>query len=220
MGGTWPNLDAQDLEDRARSYLCEVTASFFSQAEIWQWLSASAKDIAQKTLCVRRIVDAVTITSTRNVATDVYKVLHVEYIPATGRPQMLQKIDPLRVGHYPFNGATPQYWYEFGNNIGIDPLPNAVYTLKLYVADLPKMYQIGAPNTLVEADFTASTDQTELPTAWQHLLALYATIGGLVKDNRDGPAQMLMNIYNNELAYLKQNMVDIIPDGKNDMKYS
>lgn len=327
MTGTWPNLDSSDLETRVRTYLNEVQADFYTQAEIWRWLSVGAKDIAQKTLCVRRILDAVTVNATRNVSTSAYKVMHVEYIPATGRATMLTKIDPLRLGHYPVNGTTPQYWYEFGSTIGIEPLPDTAYNLRLYVADLPKMqhstFPITAWNTLwtgsgtgtwsngaasnaytgtgvqagidtystalvastnytfiitvsgvttcglvitaggtaspsmttagvhavnlttggttsltltatttatggltvddlyilKEADFAATTDQTELDPAWQHLLALYATYSGLMKDRKYGPAQMLGSIYANELAYLRQAVVEVIPDGRNSMKY-
>ncbi len=325
--GVWPNLAADDLEARVRTYLNEVTASFYTQAEIYRWLSVAAKDIAQKTLCVRRILDAHTTASTRNVTTNCYKVLHVEYVPSSGRPQMLLKIDPLRVGHYPGvtvgTEGTPLYWYEFGSAIGIDPLPAATYDLRLYVADLPKMQtayngiafvegaganqwtdsatawtcattathsgagpttltantahatantnvtmvftvdSIGASGTVtpscgatgiavtsagvhmqtlaattpwksvlsatndvvisnfyayVEADYAAAADQIELPCAWQHLLALYATHGGLTKDRKYGPAQMLESIYNNELAYLRQAIVEIIPDGRSSLK--
>jgi hypothetical protein len=328
MAGTWPNLDAADLEARVRTYINEVTASFFTQAEIWRWLSVGVKDIAQKSLCIRRVLDAVTTDGVRNVATNAYKVLYVEYVPASGRAIMLTKIDPLRVGHYP--GVTigtegpPLYWYEFGANIGMDPIPDATYKLRLYVADLPKMTSvyngiafvegvsanqwtdfatawtcsttathagtgpttltantaISAANTnvtmvftvdsigatgsvtpsigatgvaittagvhmqtlaattpwkpvltgandvvisgfyaFVEADFAAVGDQTELATAWQHLLVLFATFKALYKDRKFGPAQMIESIYNNELTYLRQNVVEIIPDGKNDLKY-
>ncbi len=237
---------------------------------------------------------------------------------------MLTKIDPLRIGHYPINGTTPQYWYEFGATIGIEPLPAAVYDLRLYVTDLPKMLTLtftsftegagatawtdsatgwtcgatvahagtgpdtltynttqtpsvnytlmftvsgvgtggsvtpylgatagvavttngyhtqnilapsgtpglilNASNTIViddlyvykEADYAAVGDQTELPPMWQHLLALYATWNGLMKDKRIGPAKMLESIYNNELMYLRQNIIEVIPDGRNSLKY-
>ena len=324
MAGTWPNLDAADLEARVRTYLNEVTADFYLQAEVWRWLSVAAKDIAQRTLCIRRILDAVTVNATRNVVTNAYKVLHVEYIPSSGRERMLTKIDPLRAGHYPVNGTAPQYWYEFGAAIGIEPVPDGAYKLRLYVADLPKMNSVyngiafvegvganqwtdgatawtlsttathagAGPTTLtantalatantnvtfvfkvdsigasgsvtpscgatgvavttvgihmqtlaattpwqavltgandvvisgfyayVEADYTAVGNQTELPTAWQHLLALYATHGGLTKDRKYGPAQMLESIYSNELAYLRQAIIEVIPDGRNALKY-
>jgi hypothetical protein len=329
MAGVWPNLDAADLETRVRTYLNEVTADFFTQADIWRWLSIAQKDIAQKTLCVRRILDVVTVNATRNVATNAYKVLFVEYVPATGRTKMLSKIDPKRAGQGPYNGTVPQYWFEFGANIGIDPIPDGSYSLRLYVADLPKMQYATFPLTawnalwtasgtgtwshgagsdaytgttgqagvdtvttpilttatnytftitlsgisncglvvtagtvasptmntpgvhsftavtastaltltatmtgatggltvddlyiLKEVDFASVGDQTELPTMWQHLLALYATYQGLIRDKKNGPAKMLENMYSNEIAYLRQNVIEIIPDGRNDQKPS
>ncbi len=329
----WPDLALSDLVTRTRTYLNEITTDFYTDAEIYPGLSVAANDIAEKTLGVRRVVDAVTANATRNVVTSAYKVMHVEYVPASGRAIMLTKIDPLRVGRFPnitvgTNGA-PVYWYEFGNAIGIDPIPDGIYNLRLYIADMPKMVlldtgtfvegvgatqwtdgatawtlattathagagpttltyntilaastnytfvvtltSIGATGTLImkadtsggtatgatittagvhtqnltsaagapsiiltgandvvvnhltilkEIDFAATTDQTELPCAWQHLLALYATHGGLTKDRKYGPAQMLESIYNNELAYLRQAIVENIPDGRNDLKYT
>lgn len=318
MAGVWPNLDAADLETRVRTYLNEVSADFYTQAEIWRWLSVAVKDISQKTTCIRRILDAQTTSATRTVSVNAYKTFHVEYIPASGRSLMLTKIDPTRVGHFPLNGTAPQYWYEFGATIGIDPLPDATYELRLYVSDIPKMVaatystfasgwtagtgwtastaashtgassgDITSTTALVastnytfeftvtsmgvggsvtpyagttagipvttngyhtqniissagtiypkftavnamsitaltlykEADYAAVGDQTELPTMWQHLLALYATQSGLVKAKRYGASQMLESLYKNELAYLRQSMVETIPQGKNDQKY-
>jgi len=66
---------------------------------------------------------------------------------------------------------------------------------------------------LKESDFTSSLDQVELKAEWQHLLALYATHYGLIKNRKNGPANMLETIYHNELSYLKQLIVDAIPDG-------
>lgn len=324
MSGVWPSLDASDLEARVRTYLNETTADFFTQAEIWRWFSLAVKDIAQKSLCVRRVLDVQTTTSTRNVTTNCYKVLYVEYVPSSGRPVMLTKIDPLRVGHYPTSGTQPQFWYEYGSTIGIEPIPDGTYSLRLYVADMPKMSYLSftsftegagathwtdsgtgwacgstaahtgtGPDTLTyntalasancnitivysitgvgtggsitptigtagvasttngihmqtiaattpwtlvfsgsntialdnlyvfkEADFAAVGDQTELSCAWQHLIVLYAVIQGLKKEGRIGPAQLLETIYNQEIAYLRQTIVEVIPDGRSSLKYS
>ena len=332
MAGIYPMLDTADLETRVRTYLNEVTADFYTQANIYNWVSVAAKDIAQKALCVRRILNAVTVASTRTVATSVYKVLQVEYIPSSGRSIMLTKIDPLRVGHYPTNGTAPQYWYEFGSTIGIDPLPDAAYNLRLYVADIPKIqnttYPITGFNTgwgstngtgsgtwgngatsniyqgtnalagtstygtgisadtnytfslhmstvtrcglaikagtttsptlntdgyhavtltsgggtalslvatptsgtsgtltiddiyiLKEGDIGTAADQTELPPMWQHLLALYATFCGLIKNKKNEPARMLESIYRNEINFLRQNVIEIVPDGADSFNY-
>lgn len=154
MAGTYPNLDSADLLARIRTYVNEATASFYTDAELYRYMSLAAKDIAQRTLCVRRILDAQTATSTRTVTTNAYKVIYVQYIPATGRPIFIPKIDPLRLSNYKLNGTVPQYWYELGSVIGIEPLPDAIYNLRLYVADLPK---IVVESTYAQADWSAGT---------------------------------------------------------------
>jgi hypothetical protein len=329
----YPYLTASDLEARVRTYLNEATADFFTQTQIYNWLSLAAREIAQKATCVRRILNAVTTGSEKRVATNCYKVFHVEYIPASGRKVMLTKIDPLRVGHYPMNGTQPQYWYEWSVTneggeyqfIGIDPTPYAVYNLRLYVCDLPKIihttypitswgtgwtaatpadwtlgttaafsatagttltwdtattasvnytltftvsnlsnvvltpqvggtdgqyittngfYQVNilawAGTSLVfsphvssgtgtvtidnlciskEANLSSSTDRYELDAQWSRLIALYATMFGLIRDGRTGAAAMLGSLYKNEVNYLRQLNVEVIPDGKNSLIY-
>lgn len=314
MTGVYPNLDAEDLETRVRTYLNEATAKFYTQSEVWRWLSFGAKDISEKALCVRRILDAQTGGGTRTVPVSACKVLHVEYIPSTGNPRMLRKIDPLRIGHFTRKDAGPHYWYEFASSIGIDPLPAAVHDLRVYVADRAKMVIIssgeptegvgatqwtaeagwvdgahtgvesstvyntaltastnytvefkidgigtggtitphlgtsdgypvtrngyhaqtitssaGAPDlkftatnslTLSDislyklADFAATSDQTDLPSEWHPRLSLYAAWQGLLKNKEYGPARMLEAIHESEIMYLKQTIVDIVPDGR------
>ncbi len=139
MAGTWPNLDGSDLLTRVRTYLNEYSAVYFADTDIYQWMAVGIKDISQKSLCVRRILSTQALRSTRTVATNVYKVYYVEYIPSSGRPIMLPKISPTEIGTRQLNGTLPQFWYEFGSTIGIEPTPDAIYDLKLYVADIPKL---------------------------------------------------------------------------------
>lgn len=312
MAGTYPNLDAADLELKVRTYLNEVTEKFYTQAEIWRWLSLAAQNIAQSSLCVRRVLDAQTNANVRTIACDAYKVLAVEYIPTTGRRIFLQKVNPLQLGHYLLDGITPQYWYEFGGSVGIDPLPTAVYEMRLFVADVAKInvasitnfttgwtagtgwtgganaYHTGAPSgdftygtalspavrytisfyvaslgtggiltpyigtatgtpittigyhtqnllssagapalkftavnsvefddltILKKADFAAAADQTELNPEWQHLMALYATYSGLIKDGKIAQARILEAAHIGEIVYLRNHFVDILPNG-------
>lgn len=336
MAGVWPNMDLSDLTARSRTYLNEAVAKFYPDAELYRNLSLGAKKVAQEGSAVRRIIDAVTSTSTRTVATTCYKVMFVEYIPATGRSMMLRKIEPHQVGLKALKGTAPQYWYEFGNTIGIDPLPDAVYNLRLYVSDVPRINNstfpiqnystgwttaaaggssfslmggvmlryngaaggsgsatwntaltIGAsywiqvtvyfasgsggtitpvlggntfPNITTsdpvylsslkkyiftattadlvfnftstatvdarlwtlylakEADFYAVTDQTDIPPMWQHLISLIATSEGLKRDNRNGPAQILEALTAGKIAYLRSNILEIIPTSRNERR--
>lgn len=154
MAGTWPNLDSADLLTRIRTYLNEATAKFYTDAEIYLYMSVAVKDIAQRTLCIKRIISAKTSASTRTVSTNAYKVIHVEYVPSSGRPVMLPKIDALKIGNQTTTGTAPQYWFEDGNTIGIEPLPDGVYSLRLYVADIPK---IVVESAYAQADWSGGT---------------------------------------------------------------
>lgn len=326
MGGTWPNMDLSDLTARSRTYLNEAVAKFYPNAELYRNLSLGAKKVAQEGSAVRRILDAVTVSGTRTVTTNCYKVLYVEYIPATGRSFVLRKIEPHQVGLKALKGTAPQYWYEVGNTIGIEPVPDAAYNLRLYVSDMPKILlasfasftlsggsanftvsgtgtvtggttlsHSGAANTVYsvaayslaagtnvtttftvsgvsgsayvnvaalgytsvrqattngvhtfsalwdsanpyiginmngtitvddiyvykEIDFSAVTDQTDVPPMWQHLISLIATSEGLKRDNRNGPAQILEALTAGEIAYLRSNILEIIPTSRNERR--
>lgn len=73
---------------------------------------------------------------------------------------------------------------------------------------------------LKEADITASTDQTELASAYQHLMVLETVSEALVKDKRPEAATMLKTLVSNELEYLKKSIMQIVPDGLKSLKYS
>lgn len=299
---------ASNLETRVRTYLNEVTANFYTQAEIWRWLSNCAREISQKTLCVRRSLTTSTGgNGVREVSINAYKTMHVQY-----STKMLGYIDPLQLGRYPFTGTVPQYWYESGSSIGIEPLPDAIYSLKVYVADVAKLVAdspwtdwtagarwvvgdsvihsgassdltltagvtsgknytfefqvtgIGTSSTLLltagtleaptistngwhvqsiipngttlkltgvgdvtvdsfriykEADISAITDELELGEEWSNTLALYATYSGLFKDKAYSQAALLQRIYANDFEYIRQNIIDVIPDGRAELTY-
>jgi hypothetical protein len=314
---TWPKLTASDLESLSRIYLNEATAKFYTQAELYRWFSVGVSDIASKAGAVQRILNAQTGASVRTVDFNALKVQFVEYVPSSGRSIMLTKIDPLKIGNYPITGTAPQYWYEYGTQIGIEPLPNAVYQLRLYVSDIAKMivfdnagYASGwtagagwtagdnaihtgassdltygtalteganytielritgvgtggtvtpylgsmtgvpitgngyymqtitalggtpalkftAANDIIiedlyvyqEVDYAAAADQIELESAWNPLVALYGAMKGLSKNKEVNAAMLLNTIYTNEMAYIRQNMVDVKPDGRLDLVY-
>lgn len=139
MAGTWPNMDLSDLAARSRTHLNEAAAGFFSDAEIYRWLSAGTAEIADKAVCVRRILDAVTQSGVNTISAPGSRVHHIEHVPAGGRPWFLREIDPLKAGNNPLKGSAPQMWYPDGGLVYIEPTPDAVYPLRLYVSDVPKL---------------------------------------------------------------------------------
>ena len=128
--------DLTDLISRVRDRLNEATASFYSDAQITRWLNSGENDVATKSLCYESIQSKSTSNGARTVAVTAIKVHHVEYVP-TGTNLGLIKINPLQLGHLPTDGVTPQYWFQWGQVIGIEPKPTATYTLNVYTSIFP-----------------------------------------------------------------------------------
>ncbi len=318
---TWPNSTCAELETIIRTYLNESTASFYTQTEIYRWLSLAAENISLKTFCTRRILNVCTNANERFVGVNALKIFFVEYVPSIGRSIMLGQIDPLKLGNSRVKGNNPQFWYEYGNGVHIEPVPNSNYNLRIYVADKAKVtkdvssftigagadewtagtgWSVGNPavhtgnssnftyntafnegseytieffisdvgvggavtpyigvmagttitssghstQTIIavennpEFKFTAvnditiddlrgfkkvgletASDQTELSFGFHHNMVLSTLSSCLRKNRQFGPATMVESISNNELLYLKQNIVDIIPNGRLSMAY-
>jgi len=312
----WPKLTASDLETLGRFFLNEDVAKFYTQAEFYRWFSVAASDLAEKAGAVQLVLALETGALVRTVDVSALKVNFVEYVPTTGKPIMLTRIDPLKLGNFPITGTAPQYWYEYGSSIGIEPLPDAVYPIRVYVSDTAKMVLIadadfssgwsgsgwalgdtaihtgassdltygttltegssytlrlritgigtggtvtpyfgsargetissdgyftqtmtalsGSPSLIltaanditieelslsVEVDYAAAGDQTALEDAWHPLIALFSVIQGLTKNKEAAPVSLLTSMYGAEMAYTKQNIVDIRPDGRDDITY-
>jgi hypothetical protein len=69
-----------------------------------------------------------------------------------------------------------------------------------------------------EADFSAVGDQTELDPMWQHILVVLATRGGLTRDSRSGTSSILQAIAEGEIEYLRSNIVETFPSGREDRR--
>lgn len=49
----------------------------------------------------------------------------------------LMRIMPDACGHIPIKDYTPQYWFQWGNYVVIEPVPNDAYQIGNFIADYP-----------------------------------------------------------------------------------
>ena len=189
------------LRIEVRALLKEATASFWTNAQIDSYINDAISDISVKSGCYRSTVSVNTTTLTRLVLFTGYKCVAVEYNKVS-----LIKIYPLQAGHVKLNGVAPQYWFEFGSSIGIEPIPPGAYALTLYT--------LLAPATLVN-----EADVPDIPYTFCHLIIPYATSLALQEDAKYGAAKLIMDVYDNELTFVTMSIVPNIPDGEENLRF-
>jgi hypothetical protein len=184
-----------------RRLLQEATASFWTDAQLTQYINDGISFIAETTGCYRTIKTVSTVALIRTVALTGYKCIAVEY-----DNKALIKIVPIQVGHAKLDGVIPQYWFEYGSNIGIEPIPPAIYSLTLYVADIPPALVNGV-------------DVPVIPYSLQGLIVYFAVSRALEQDKKQAAAMQFMGMLYNELDYLSKMSVPNVPDGSDDLRF-
>jgi hypothetical protein len=184
-----------------RTLLNEVTASFWTDAILTGYINEGIRTIAQRSGCYRTTTTVSTATNVRTVSFTGYKCIAVEY-----NNEALIKITPLQVGCARKDGVYPQYWFEYGNLIGLEPVPPDIYTLTLYLASIP-------------ASLSAGSDVAAIPYALCGLITYYAVARALEQDRKLAPAVMLMSLFYNELDYMSKSILPNLPDGLQDLRF-
>lgn len=177
-----------NLRTRVRDLLDEdyttTVEMFWSNAEINQWIKDGEQDIAEKALCVRSIDAVSTTASTRSVSYNGYKVMYLEY-SGIG----LRKTTPMQLGRLPISGSTPQRWFDLDGGVYVEPIPDDIYSLNLYLSD-------HITNALSD-----DPDVSEIPPVFRSLIVLFAMYRALYKEKRYQHAEQVESIYNVELAH-------------------
>lgn len=197
--------DLSNIRSNVRTMLNETTAAFWTDEELNRLINDGERDIAIKSLCLENIDSVTTTASTRLVAFAGHKILRVEYTNAT-TPLGLIRIKPNQLGRIPYNGITPQFYFQWGNKVVIDPMPTTTYNLNLYIADYPAYEMVD------------DTDEPQIPKRFNELIILYAVYRALMKDRKFASAGAIYQTYINELQLARSQVIERYPDLKDDYK--
>ena len=196
----WSNTFTNILA-ASRAILREATASFWTDAQLLVYANEGIKAIAWRVGGYRTFTTVSTTASTRLVSFTGYKCLAVEY-----SNKALIKITPLQLGHVPLDGIYPQYWFEFGNYIGIEPIPPEIYTLTVYLASIP-------------TNMTTGASVPSVPYAFCGMLTYYIAARALEQDRQFEASAQLMDMYTNDLSFLSMALLPNIPNGQEDIRF-
>ena len=114
----------------------------------------------------------------------------------TEEKKALLQIDPRGVGHIAINSSFPRYWFQWGEYIVIEPVPDAVYSLLLYIPDWPTVGLSVTPNVPVD-----------LPPEFHPCVVDFACYVLAMKLGRWGLATQYYNTY---IRNMKKRYIDYI----------
>lgn len=202
---TSSTLGSEMISD-ARADYGDSTTTYFSAAEMLQYLNDGMLEIASKTHCMEQTesVNLVADTLEYSITTNYIKIIHVVYNPASGVSKGLQRGDVRHVGKVQgsaFSDSTvPSFWYEFNGKIGIYPTLSSVTTetATLYIAERPTSITAGQNITL--------------PAIYDNALKAYILYRMSLKDKNMELASRYKTQYEVELGIYR---VDLQGDNEN-----
>lgn len=109
----------------------------------------------------------------------------------------LLRILPQSVGHIDLTGSSPQYWFQWGQYIVIEPVPDITYLLTLFVSDYP------------ETELTLTTDFPDgLPDEFHSCAVDYACYVLALRMKKWKKAAKYYNLYVKNLKQRKKDYMD------------
>lgn len=136
-------LTVTNIINNVRSALNETSTTMLSDAELTIMINDGYKDICTRALAYENKITKDNISTSQKivslVGSNVLRVNYVEYKSGTteGGKGMVCVL-PQVVGHVPINTNVPQYWYQWGEYIVVEPLPDAAtYDLAVYATCFP-----------------------------------------------------------------------------------
>jgi len=192
-----------DSISEIRYLINEEIPSYWSDTEIISWLAQGCLDWCEKTLLLTR-EDTITLaTSTYKYTTsgssfidDAIRTLHAEF---DGKALKRLSYEQIR-GHNKMVLSTdedPEYFY--------DKYDGLIFTF--YIGDVPSATQDAKDVTVL---FAVRTDDiTEIPHEYQANIFNYAASKAKMKERQWQEAQLLWQIYLNNLGFARKDKVEI-----------
>jgi len=128
-----------------RGTLNESSTSILSDAELNSLVNDGYKDVAVKGLCYENKITKTDISISQPIISlrsdNVIKVNYVEYDLSSSGLGMAS-VYPQTMGHIGINGYTPQFWFQWGSYLVLEPLPD-VGTYDLFVYEAIELFLNG-----------------------------------------------------------------------------
>lgn len=196
---------------RTRALLDEAAATFFTDAQIVEWLNDGMRDLARRTESLLHLVTIETVAGTKvytiPTAVAIGRVHRVVWSNAAGNQYPLiaatqQELDPIWGRDQLRAASAPMYYCLQGHpggtgnseyKIQVFPVPNVVGTITITAYKLPARFSTGQ-----------TADNVDVLEGWDDLLVYFAFYNGLIKD-RNPAWRDIKQVYEEKV----QQMMDV-----------
>lgn len=196
------------IRNLVRSDLNETTTTMLTDTELNSIVNDGYKDVCAKGLCYENKLTFDNIAAEKIVSligNNVIRVNYVEYKSGTtqGGKGMLG-ILPQSVGHNPINSNTPHQWFQWGQYLIIEPIPDvATCDLAVYAACYP------AAVMSADGDLPAS-----IPVEFHECVYMFAVAFAALKLKRWSDAANAYNKYIVDIQRKRSEYIMKYPDGR------
>lgn len=178
-----------ELEEYARQNYNAVGDTFYSQAEIFRHIFNAEMELVRETNCIRLVYTTSTVAGTQEYAkpTNSLSIKRITYDGAKISPINMREDDALTGNNSSTTAqGTPVYYFEWGSNIYLRPVPDAVGTLTIYSFDMPQT--VSAASVL------------DVPERYHHDIANYVLAMMALKDRNREMHQLYIGLWQGKLA--------------------
>ena len=196
------------IRNNVRSDLNETTTTMLSDTELNSAANDGYKHVCSLGLCYESKITKDNIAAEKIISligNDVIRVNYVEYKTGTtqGGKGMIG-ILPQAVGHMPINTSVPQGWFQWGQYLIIEPVPDdTTYDLAVYAACYP------AAVMSADGDLPAS-----VPVEFHECIYLFTVFAAALKLRRWSDAAGAYNRYIAEIQRKRSEYIMKYPDGR------
>ena len=196
-------MNFKEMFSDLQSRLGDIGQVQYTTAELKQWLNAGQQDVANRLdnitsrwFGATAEIDTEMGKDEYDLPTDARRIRAVAYkTEAEGPLAQCMAMDIINRGATLNNAfytpsATQPFWYQWGNKLGVLPVPTGAVTKGIkvwYFKRLPLL--------------TGDTDESEIPLEYQNLIVLRAHIIAAPKFGQD--PTMLANMYNAEFEAIR-----------------
>ncbi len=203
-------LTVTGIINNVRSDLNETTTTMLTDAELTIMINDGYKDVCTKALAYENKITKDNIAAEKIVSlvgSNVIRVNYVEYKSSTtqGGKGLICAM-PQAFGFMPISTSVPLYWFQWGDFLIIDPIPDATtYDLAVYATCYPSAVLVAT-----SADLPASN----LPAEFHECVYTFTLAYAALKLRRWADAANAYNKYIVDVQRKRQEYISKHPDGR------